>query len=89
MKSLYTAIVDGRVVGTWNHVGLAKKDADFDLQYCNGYSAWILKGNRIYAHRKHGDEKWEAIRGKANDLAKWRDEYYKRIAEDGAEIEGR
>lgn len=77
-KSLYTAIVDGHVVATWNHVGLAKRDAEFSLQYCNGFSAWILKGEQLYAHRMY-DSEWEAISGPDRQLAELRGEYYKEL----------
>lgn len=77
-KNLYTAIVDGHVVATWNHVELAKRDAEFYLQYCNGWSAWILKGNRLYAHRMY-DSEWEAISGPDIQLAELRSEYYKEL----------
>lgn len=78
-KSLYTAIVDGHVVATWNHVGLAKHDAEFSLQYCNGFSAWILKGEKLYAHKNYDMEQWECMCGYDRQLAELRSEYYKKL----------
>lgn len=78
-KNLYTAIVDGHVVATWNHVELAKRDAEFYLQYCNGWSAWILKGNCLYAHKNYDMKQWESMSGYNRQLAGYRNKYYEEL----------
>lgn len=78
-KNLYTAIVDEHVVATWNHVGLAKRDAEFFLQYCNGFSAWILKGEQLYAHKNYDMKQWESMGGYDRQLAGYRNKYYEEL----------
>lgn len=88
-KSLYTAIVDGRVVATWNHVGMAKRDAEFYLQYCNGFSAWILKGNQLYANKRYDDEQWLRMNGHDEQLVGYRNSYWNEKEERLKRLESR
>lgn len=54
MIERYKLIIDGEEIYTSNHIGVLKKHAAFQFEYCHACYAKITRGSKIYA-----DKRWD------------------------------
>ena len=63
MSGKYKVYIDGKVAYEGNHVRYLKKQVQFEFDYCNIFSATIVRGNQYYAYKKY-DGEWVRMSGK-------------------------
>lgn len=63
---MYYGFIDGRYIGSANHVSYMKKRIDEDMELFNGYFAIIYQGKRSYQCRNY-DSDWRLFKGTKAD----------------------
>ena len=58
----YKVIIDGKEMYSGNRIKYLKEKAQFDFDYLNAYSAVIVRGNQLYAHKTY-DGGWMRMTG--------------------------